>query len=497
MENKKKARKDLTLKEKLVIIDNYDKLPKMGQRNAAVQLKISQPLLCKILKNRDNILKGASQNDNTSCKRNRTGKDEQVGSALKMWFTNVRENDARIDGPLMKQKAEELATKLGKDDFIATDGWFSRWKKRENIVYRRVQGEQKDADVSAAEIWIQEEWPKIVSEYSPDDIYNADETGLYYRALPEHTLMFKNESAKGCKTSKDRLTVLCCASMSGSKENLLVIGKSKNPRCFKGVKQLPVAYCANSNAWMTSLVFNDWLQKWDMELNRNIVLLVDNCTAHVLHVSLKHIKVIFLPANTTSLIQPCDQGIIRTLKAYYRREMRARILECLDDTHKMTANNLARKTDILQALHLLAMSWKNVSDKTIRNCFSHGGFSSKETELEESIAKPSDLTQEVFDEWMSIDDNIEVAAKLTESDICQIVSEADQESIEEIDLEDDDDARSFVKPPSAIEMRNALEVIRLGIQHRSGDFQKLYEFDSFVSELLRKTTKQPTLHDFF
>ena len=36
---------DLTLKEKSEILQQYDKLPKMSQRNSVVQLKVSQPLL--------------------------------------------------------------------------------------------------------------------------------------------------------------------------------------------------------------------------------------------------------------------------------------------------------------------------------------------------------------------------------------------------------------------------------------------------------------------
>jgi len=47
------------VKEKVDILNRYDKLPKMSQRNAAVQLKVSQPLLCKILKNREDIEKSA------------------------------------------------------------------------------------------------------------------------------------------------------------------------------------------------------------------------------------------------------------------------------------------------------------------------------------------------------------------------------------------------------------------------------------------------------
>jgi hypothetical protein len=94
---------------------------------------------------------------------------------------------------------------------------------------------------------------------------------------------------------------------------------------------LPVDYYSNANAWMTSVIFNNWLVKWDLELKRNIVLLIDNYTAHTNNSLLKNIRVIFLPANTTSLIQPCDQGIIKALKANYRREMRAQIIAELDD----------------------------------------------------------------------------------------------------------------------------------------------------------------------
>jgi hypothetical protein len=68
--------------------------------------------------------------------------------------------------------------------------------------------------------------------------------------------------------------------MKGEKRGLLVTEKSKNPRCFKGVRSLLVDYYSNANAWITSVFFNDWLVKWNLELKQKIVLLVDNCTAH-------------------------------------------------------------------------------------------------------------------------------------------------------------------------------------------------------------------------
>ena len=107
-----KKRRDLSIKEKVAILESYDKLPKMGQREAAAKLQISQPLLCKILKNRISLEMDIEENQNILCKRRRTGKNAEVESALKLWFTNVREDDARVNGPLMRQKAENLTKQI-------------------------------------------------------------------------------------------------------------------------------------------------------------------------------------------------------------------------------------------------------------------------------------------------------------------------------------------------------------------------------------------------
>lgn len=114
------------------------------------------------------------------------------------------------------------------------------------------------------------------------------------------------------KMAKERITFLVTANMDGSvKEKLLVIGKFRNPRCFKNVKRLPVNYEANRRAWMTSDVFEKFLCSWNSKListNKKFFLLLDNCPAHP-KVDLSNIKLVFLPPNSTSVIQPLDQGI--------------------------------------------------------------------------------------------------------------------------------------------------------------------------------------------
>jgi len=71
--------------------------------------------------------------------------------------------------------------------------------------------------------------------------------------------------------------------------------------------------------------------------------------------------VIFLHANTTSLIQPCDLGITRTFKAHYHRAIRAGIIAELDDIQDQSeASAVAKKIFLLDTLHLVAMLWKRV-----------------------------------------------------------------------------------------------------------------------------------------
>ncbi|OAF67168.1 hypothetical protein A3Q56_05119 [Intoshia linei] len=79
-------------------------------------------------------------------------------------------------------------------------------------------------------------------------------------------------------------------------------------------------------------------------------------------------------SNTTSIIQPCDQSIIRTFKSYYRKEIRAQIITQIDNCDSYNANVLAKKISVLIGVHMVASYWVQVSIQTIQNCFKKGGF---------------------------------------------------------------------------------------------------------------------------
>jgi hypothetical protein len=63
-----------------------------------------------------------------------------VEAALTTWFIDARARP--ISGPVLVQALQQ-------HDFNATSGWLSRWKTRNNIVYKRLHGEKKDSDLSA------------------------------------------------------------------------------------------------------------------------------------------------------------------------------------------------------------------------------------------------------------------------------------------------------------------------------------------------------------
>ncbi|XP_076450165.1 uncharacterized protein LOC143286474 isoform X3 [Babylonia areolata] len=160
--------------------------------------------------------------------------------------------------------------------------------------------------------------------------------------------------------------------MDGSEKlPLMTIGKFMKPRCFRRVK-VPVAYKANPKAWMTSEIFIPWLVSFDREMEqqkRKVLVVLDNCSSHKIP-DLKATKVLFLPANATSKLQPLDVGIIRNMKIHYRAAMVSKLLAHIDAGG--TAEDF--QFSLLGAVSLLKQSWNKVSPSTIANSFRSAGF---------------------------------------------------------------------------------------------------------------------------
>ena len=102
---------------------------------------------------------------------------------------------------------------------------------------------------------------------------------------------------------------------------------------------------------------------------RKVILFLDNATVHPTSLidMYSNIKIVFLPKNTTSRLQPLVAGIIQSFKTKYRKKLMCYVIARINDD--LTASEIAKGIDILQAITWVADSWKEVSFETIKNCF--------------------------------------------------------------------------------------------------------------------------------
>ncbi|XP_050400164.1 tigger transposable element-derived protein 6 isoform X2 [Patella vulgata] len=198
-------------------------------------------------------------------------------------------------------------------------------------------------------------------------------------------------SAKGGKNSDERLTILFCCSATGEKLKPLVIGVAENPRCFKGVDKnnLSVNWLANRKVWMTSAIFSDWLEELNRQMRRqrrHILLFMDNAASHISD-TYSNVIIKFFPPNTTSILQPLEQGIIRSFKARFRLHMMNHLITRIDECNQ--ANDLVKQITVLDAIHWIVRSWRETKVSTITKSFQRCGFdvSTDEEEDDLSLAK--------------------------------------------------------------------------------------------------------------
>jgi hypothetical protein len=75
-------------------------------------------------------------------KLKKTG-NKDINKIVWDWFVSARAKNS-ISGPMLQQKAKEVADKLGKTDFKASNGWLESFRKRHSIVFSSVCGESAD-----------------------------------------------------------------------------------------------------------------------------------------------------------------------------------------------------------------------------------------------------------------------------------------------------------------------------------------------------------------
>jgi len=111
---------------------------------------------------------------------------------------------------------------------------------------------------------------------------------------------------------------------------------------------------------------------------------------------------------------------------------------------------------------------------------------------------PDVMKKEVFEYWLDIDNNAEVVDTMTVMEICQAVADDKSKLAEESESNCTSKEEEILEvPPTNAQMLEPLRILRRGVQHRATNFQRHYEYEQFIQELLNANKKQLTLHKIF
>lgn len=206
-------RKPISTEVKKKIIDAKEKNPVKSLADLAKEFsttyhKLTRANIQTILNNKEQILAAVGEGIGAKRARLRKANNVDLEESLLFWTKQVRSENVAMTGPplkvcfvfichlsliMFKEKAIEVAAELNIEDFKASEGWLENFKARHSIKFRAEQGEAAAVDIEVVKEWQQTILRESLSKYSPDDVFNADETGLFYRLMPNKTMAFKGK----------------------------------------------------------------------------------------------------------------------------------------------------------------------------------------------------------------------------------------------------------------------------------------------------------------
>lgn len=388
-------------------------------------------------------------------KRMRRPQNEELENRLYTWFLEQKAMGSTITDLLLQEQAQEMARQFaGATGFKASMGWLAKFKNRHDIRLVHTFDKKGTADVEAADEFAISFTRRMDEEdIQFENVYNMDETGLTWKAIPTKTVVNDNEiRMEGKKMKKDRVSFGLCANATGThKLTPLFIHRFRHPRALKNaMNHLPVVFKTQKRAGMDRALFKDWYENHfkpavkKRQLENGVVgkvfLLLDNCAGRKLEPSEyqedDHFEIVFLPSNTSSILQPMDQGIIAKTKRSFRYKMLRRIL-----SYPGGIQEFHQRYNIKDCIQFLHEAWTDVNAASIVNAWrgiirtippvspSMEETDPLEPQLEDMIAAiiGEEPSQEKVSEFLSTCEEAEYKEEIVSEEEMEEVNEEDDE----------------------------------------------------------------------
>ncbi|GES85616.1 CENP-B homolog protein 2-like [Rhizophagus clarus] len=451
-------------------------------------VKIDQSTVSKILKEKDKWKAVVSAEVSNKTFRHREAKFPSLDHAMSLWVENATAGGVTLTDLLIKEKARVFAQafNIQESELVFLNEWLEKFKKRNNIQRYRAHREAGSAPLeSLAEE--QMKLRRLLGQFTLDQIYNIDKTGLFYRMPPNQTLSTK--PILGQKKDKTRITVLL-ANPNPDSHNIDDDGSTG----------------AGSRSQHRSRGRRD-----------------NNASGReVTQLNLTHVEVAFLPPNTTSHLQPLDAGVIKGFKAHYKRNYCQHILKLFEEGKDINKE----KVNIKEAVDYLADAWENVSGDMIFNCWVKTGILPSTTDndiadatqvqqaiLNKDVADINQIIEDLgaesddpladslanaLNDFCDLDEEIPTEDVLNENDIIKLIQE---EMNEENDNSDDSE-----NEPVLVSLDDATKSLQTWVtffeqqeidEFKNEDGHIFKKYLKTVHKLKMQTKKQAQITSFF
>ncbi|XP_023239129.1 tigger transposable element-derived protein 1-like [Centruroides sculpturatus] len=337
---------------KKVIIAKYENGIRVS--DIAKEYNVAKSTISTIIKNKKAFKTAEVAKGVNVISKQRSKVLDKVEKLLLIWINEKQLAGDSVSEAIICEKAKNLYNDLliqtpspsaDRQDFKARRGWFDKFRRRTGIHSVIRHGEASSSNEKATKAFVDEFAEFVKSEgYVWNQVFNCDETGLFWKRMPRRTYITQEEKALS-GPMKDRLTLLFCANARGDlKIKPLLVYSAENIRVFKSKNviksKLPIQWKANSKHG-----------KWIFLL---CLLLMDNAPAHPpnleddLDSEHDFVKVKFFPPNTTPLLQPMDQQVT-------------------NDTDLNLRTFWKEHFNILHCINLIDKAWSEVSHRTLQS----------------------------------------------------------------------------------------------------------------------------------
>ena len=249
-----------------------------------------------------------------------------IENTLLTWFNERRSAGVRVTGKALKYEAFRLHKINGNQSFKASQGWFSKFKKRHGFTFRRTTHmSQHAAAITDDKV---DKFLRFVIKlrklrgYDDRDIINIDETPVWLEMPGKSTLNVKSVHEVAMSSTgheKQRITVTL-----GTKLSPLVHLPGLRPLPKNDVPSGIIVYMCGSGkkSWADETSIKFWLSKlYGLNNLLRRLLVWDAFRGHLTQSVKSSVKTTYntdmavIPGGCTSKLQPADVSWNRPFKA--------------------------------------------------------------------------------------------------------------------------------------------------------------------------------------